>query len=97
MLKSFSILCNTWLRHFRHIISVLTELLRGLYDRLMRAYVRPIVSTIDVGGMITEKVKCMNAVEVEGLVLDVVKKELRYVVWLGALLGVIIGTVNIFI
>jgi uncharacterized membrane protein YheB (UPF0754 family) len=63
----------------------------------MRAYVRPIVSTIDVGGMITEKVKGMDAAEIEGLVLDVVRKEFRYLVWLGALLGVVIGTVNIFV
>jgi uncharacterized membrane-anchored protein YjiN (DUF445 family) len=77
--------------------TVLVALLRGLYDRLMRAHVRPIVQTIDVGGMITEKVKGMDAADLEGLVLDVVKKELRYVVWLGALLGVVIGAVNIFI
>ncbi|MDR2089539.1 MAG: DUF445 family protein, partial [Clostridiales Family XIII bacterium] len=47
---------------------VLVGLIRGVYDRFMRAYVRPIVSTIDVGGMITEKVKGMDAAEIEGLV-----------------------------
>jgi uncharacterized membrane-anchored protein YjiN (DUF445 family) len=77
--------------------AALVRLARGLYERFMRAYVRPIVSTIDVGGMIAEKIKHMDAIDVEGLVLDVVKKELRYLVWLGALLGVIIGTANIFI
>jgi hypothetical protein len=77
--------------------TVLVNWARDLYGRFMRAYVRPIVSTIDVGGMIAEKIKHMDAAGVEGLVLDVVKKELRYLVWLGALLGLIIGTVNIFI
>jgi uncharacterized membrane protein YheB (UPF0754 family) len=77
--------------------AVLRELIGGLYARFMRVYARPIVSSIDVGGMITEKVKGMDAAEIEGLVLDVVKKELRYLVWLGALLGIMIGAVNIFI
>jgi uncharacterized membrane protein YheB (UPF0754 family) len=76
---------------------VLADLIRSLYTRFMSAYVRPIVSTIDVGGMITEKVKGMEAAEIEGLVLDVAEKELRYLIWLGALLGAVIGTVNIFI
>jgi uncharacterized membrane protein YheB (UPF0754 family) len=75
----------------------LVRLARDIYARFMRAYVRPIVSTIDVGGIIAEKIKHMDAIDIEGLVLSVVKKELRYLIWLGALLGVIIGTANIFI
>ncbi|MDR0850977.1 MAG: DUF445 family protein [Clostridiales Family XIII bacterium] len=76
---------------------VLKNLIGTLYARFMRIYVRPIVETIDVGGMITKKVSEMDAGEIEILVLDVVKKELGYIVWLGALLGFIIGTLNIFI
>jgi uncharacterized membrane-anchored protein YjiN (DUF445 family) len=72
----------------------LKELARDAYRALMKRHVRPIVETIDVGGIITEKVKGMSAEGVESLVLDVVRKELRYVVWFGALLGVLIGTVN---
>jgi uncharacterized membrane protein YheB (UPF0754 family) len=67
------------------------------YRSFMQKNVRRIVGTIDVGGMITEKIIEMKPEEVEGLVLDVVKKELRYIVWLGALLGLVIGTVNIFV
>lgn len=76
---------------------LLKRLLGALYERFMHRYVRPIVETIDVGGMITEKVVQMSAGDIETLVLSVVNKELRYVIWLGALLGVAIGTVNIFI
>lgn len=70
---------------------------RELHMSFMSKFVRPIVESIDVGGMITEKVKLMSALEVEGLVLDVVNRELRYVVLLGALLGALIGAINIFI
>lgn len=78
-------------------ITVLNMLARNMHHAFMVKYVRPIVESIDVGGMITEKVKQMSPVEVEGLVLDVVKRELNYVVLLGALLGMIIGAINIFI
>jgi hypothetical protein len=77
--------------------AVLTGLIGGLYERFMRVYVRPIVSSIDVGGMVAAKVRGMDAAEIESLTLAVVRKEFRYLVWLGALLGVVIGAVNIFI
>ena len=63
----------------------------------MAKHVRPIVERIDVGGMIAEKIVQMTSEEVEDLVLAVVKRELRMVVWFGALLGAVIGAVNIFI
>jgi uncharacterized membrane protein YheB (UPF0754 family) len=75
----------------------LVMIIGQVYAGFMRTHVRAIVSTIDVESQITGKVKEMNPAEVELLVVSVVKKELRYVVWLGALLGLIIGTVNIFI
>lgn len=68
-----------------------------LYQQFMESNVRPIVESIDVGGMITEKVKLMSGGEVEALVLTVVSRELKYVVLLGAFIGMLIGTVNIIV
>ena len=77
--------------------AALRAALKSLYLRFMAKHVRPIVERIDVGGMITEKIIEMSSEEVEELVLAVVKRELRMVVWFGALLGAVIGAVNIFI
>jgi uncharacterized membrane protein YheB (UPF0754 family) len=77
--------------------AALTASVGALYERFMRAYVRPIVSSIDVGGMVAAKLRGMDAAEIESLTLAVVRKEFRYLVWLGALLGIVIGAVNIFI
>ena len=68
-----------------------------LHRQFMGRYVRTIVESIDVGGMITDKVRQMTAGEVERLVLTVVNRELRLVVLLGALIGMLIGAINIFI
>jgi uncharacterized membrane protein YheB (UPF0754 family) len=75
----------------------LVKIIARLYAGFMKTHVRSIVSTIDIRSQIEGKVREMDPAEVESLVVSVVKKELKYVVWLGALLGLIIGTVNIFI
>ncbi len=75
----------------------LRSAIKALYLRFMASHVRPIVESIDVGGMITEKIVLMSSVEVEDLVLTVVKRELKLVVLFGALVGAIIGMVNMII
>jgi len=75
----------------------LRQVLRTLYLRFMARHVRPIVESIDVGGMITEKITLMSAMEVEDLVLTVVRRELRLVVLFGAFVGGLIGVVNLFL
>lgn len=68
-----------------------------LYDEFMRAHVGEVVSTIDISGQIESKVRDMSPLALEGLVLSVVKRELNGVVLIGALLGVLIGILNIFL
>lgn len=73
------------------------KLIKRLYGQYMAQYVRAVVESIDVGGMITDKLRLMEPKAVEALVLSVVNREFRYVVWLGGALGMLIGAVNIFI
>jgi len=47
--------------------------------------------------MVAEKVRQMDATDVEKLTLSIVARELRYVILLGGLIGAMIGVVNIFI
>ena len=63
----------------------------------MAVHVRPIVESIDIVTQITGKMNQMTSGEVESLVLDIVSRELRMVVWFGAFLGATIGVINIFI
>lgn len=75
----------------------LRAMLDGIYDEFMRKHVREVVSTVDISAQIERKVKDMSPLELEGLVLSVVKRELNGVVLLGALLGFLIGIVNSFL
>ena len=72
-------------------------LITSIYTSFMENHARSIVESIDIGGMIAEKVRNMDPADLEELTLSVVKRELRYVELLGGLIGAIIGAVNIFL
>lgn len=75
----------------------LKNILDNIYNSFMKNHTAGIVSHIDVSGIIEQKLLEMDAKEIEDLSLSVVKRELTYIVLLGAFLGAVIGTVNIFI
>lgn len=77
--------------------SDLEKLLGDIYTAFMGRHVRRIIRDIDIAGQVTDRVIEMSPLEVEELVLMVVRKELRAVIWLGAGMGALIGTVNIFL
>lgn len=56
-----------------------------------------ILQDIDISSMIEERINDMDMDEAEAIILDVMKKELRAIVWLGALLGSIMGTLNMLV
>lgn len=56
-----------------------------------------ILQDIDISAIIEGRINDMDMNEAEAIILDVMKKELRAIVWLGALLGCIMGTINALI
>ena len=56
-----------------------------------------ILQDIDISGIIEQRINEMDMDEAEAIILDVMKKELRAIVWLGAGLGFLLGFVNAFI
>lgn len=56
-----------------------------------------IIQSININDMVQRKIEEMNAKELEKLVFSVMKHELQAVINLGALIGAVIGIINIFI
>lgn len=56
-----------------------------------------VTSEIDIAAVVEDKINQMDVREFETLVLSVMKKELQAVVNLGALIGFVIGLINLFI
>lgn len=66
------------------------------YMRIVQERVSDLADRFPIREMVEEKVQQMDVLEIEGLVLSVMKKELDSIVSLGALIGFVIGIVNIF-
>ncbi len=68
-----------------------------IYERCVADSIGTIVDSIDIAGIVEEKIKEMEVEKLEELVLSVMKKELDAIVRLGALIGFFIGIFNALI
>ncbi len=64
------------------------------YRVIITEHLPRILQDIDISAIIEQRIKDMDMEEAESIILDVMKKELRAIVWLGALLGCIMGTIT---
>lgn len=64
------------------------------YRQVISVHLPKILSTIDISRIVRDRINEMDIAEAEKIILSVMNKELRAIVWLGALLGCIIGMVN---
>lgn len=70
---------------------------RSAYRRIVEAGAAKAVARMDLAGMIEEKINAMEVEELEKLIFSVMKKELSAIVNLGALIGLILGLLNLFL
>lgn len=73
------------------------KLVDTIYERCFANSVGTIMQDIDIAGIIEDKIKAMDVQMLEDLVLSVMKKELDAIVNLGALIGLVIGMLNLLI
>lgn len=64
------------------------------YRVIITEHLPRILQDIDISGIIEQRINDMDMNEAEAIILDVMKKELRAIVWLGALLGCVMGTIT---
>jgi uncharacterized membrane protein YheB (UPF0754 family) len=65
------------------------------YEVLIKKRLASMLQSIDIAQIVKDKMDSMNAKEVEEMALAVMKKELNAIVNLGALIGFILGCLNI--
>ena len=83
------------------LISLDSEALRGKISAAYAAFVRDhaaqLTANFDVAAIVEGKMNAMDVMELENLVMSVMKNELNAIVNLGAVIGLIIGAINIFL
>lgn len=72
------------------------EIVIKLYEKLVVGNMPRILEVLDISSITTEKLASYDTLEFENIILSIVKKELNAIVWLGALLGLIMGFVMNF-
>ena len=71
--------------------------IRQVYETLIEQNIDGLLEDFDIAGTVSKKVDEMDVLELETLVLSVMKKELDGIVNLGALIGFLLGLLNILI
>lgn len=77
-------------------IEKLESTILSLYRTLVSEHLSKILDTINISKIVESRINEMDVKETERLILDVMNKELKAIVWLGALLGFLMGCVNLF-
>ncbi len=77
--------------------SKIRETIEKTYIKIVEEQMGKIIEQINIAGLVEQKINDMDVLAVEQLTLSVMKKELDAVVNLGALIGFVIGIINVFI
>ncbi len=73
------------------------KVIGDLYRKVIDEYGADILGHFDVAKLVEDKINEMKVEELEVLVMSVMKQELQAVINLGALIGAVIGVLNVFI
>ena len=76
--------------------NILESSVNKLFDTVVSKCGSMISEYIDIPGIVESKINKMDVSELEELVMQVMKNELQTVINLGALIGAVIGIINIF-
>lgn len=71
--------------------------IESIYRSIITEHLPKILQSIDISKIVRERINEMDVNETEKLIFQVMDKELKAIVWLGALLGLLMGSINILI
>ena len=71
--------------------------IESIYCSIITEHFPKILESIDISKIVRERIKEMDVNETEKLIFQVMDKELKAIVWLGALLGLLMGCINCFV
>ena len=75
----------------------LMNVIENIYEKLLADKLSSMLNSVDIQKIVEEKVNAMDTMDLENLVMSVMKTELNAVINLGALIGLIIGILNVLV
>lgn len=73
------------------------DTIESIYRSIITEHLPKILESIDISKIVRERINEMDVNETEKLIFQVMGKELKAIVWLGALLGLLMGCINCFV
>ena len=73
------------------------DTIESIYRSIITEHLSKILESIDFSKIVRERINEMDVNETEKLIFQVMDKELKAIVWLGALLGLLMGCINCFV
>lgn len=71
--------------------------IESIYRSIISEHLLKILQSIDISKIVRERINEMDVKETEKLIFQVMEKELKAIVWLGALLGSVMGSINLIL
>ena len=68
---------------------------REIYRKTIKAVILELIAKMDIASMVSQKIEDMEVEQLEDMVMEVMSKELTTIVNLGALIGFILGLINL--
>lgn len=86
-----------WVENFPVSDKKLRQIIENIYVKFVNEKAEELAEKFHVAEIVEEKINAMDVLELENLLLGIMKKELNAVVSLGAVIGFILGLLNIWI
>lgn len=73
------------------------SVLMAIYEKIISEQISNLLKCVNISQMVTDKINNMDVLELEKLILLIIKKELNALVNLGAVIGFILGFLNLLV
>lgn len=87
-------LCNLYAKH-QDKEDTFVDSAAELYTTVLGDNIGKLLEAINIERIVVEKINSLDAAQLETMIFDIMKRELKAIVYLGALLGFIMGFVNL--
>ena len=67
----------------------------NIYEKVITDSMPKFIKTMNISKIISDKIEAVDILEVERLIFDIMKKELNTLVNLGAVIGFMLGLLNL--
>jgi len=89
-------ICDIVIKYEEKLPSVV-DFIVNTYEKLIKSELSKILNGINLAKIVEEKIDSFDVMQLENMIFGIMKKELNAIVYLGAVLGFIMGWVNILI